>query len=61
MDEECDHGPILAQATVPVLDGDTEDTLSARILQQEHRLYPEAVARFFSGRMRVCGRSVRFD
>jgi phosphoribosylglycinamide formyltransferase 1 len=41
---ELDHGPILAQAVVPVLPGDTADTLAARVLTQEHRLYPEAVA-----------------
>jgi phosphoribosylglycinamide formyltransferase-1 len=41
---ELDHGPILAQAVVPVLPGDTADTLAARVLTQEHRIYPEAVA-----------------
>jgi len=41
--EEMDAGPILLQATVPVLEGDTVETLSARILEQEHRLYPEAI------------------
>jgi phosphoribosylglycinamide formyltransferase-1 len=41
---ELDHGPILAQAVVPVLPGDTADTLAARVLTQEHRLYPEALA-----------------
>jgi phosphoribosylglycinamide formyltransferase-1 len=41
---ELDHGPILAQAVVPVLPGDTADTLSARVLTQEHRIYPQAVA-----------------
>ncbi len=41
--EEMDAGPILLQAAVPVLDGDTVETLSARILEQEHRLYPEAI------------------
>ena len=43
---ELDHGPILAQAVVPVLDGDTPDTLAARVLTQEHRIYPQAVAGF---------------
>lgn len=41
---ELDHGPILAQAVVPVLPGDTADTLSARVLTQEHLIYPRAVA-----------------
>lgn len=41
---ELDHGPILAQAVVPVLAGDTADTLSARVLTQEHLIYPQAVA-----------------
>lgn len=41
---ELDHGPILAQAVVPVLPGDTADSLAARVLTQEHRIYPEAVA-----------------
>jgi phosphoribosylglycinamide formyltransferase-1 len=42
---ELDHGPILAQAVVPVLPGDTADTLAARVLTQEHLIYPQAVAR----------------
>jgi phosphoribosylglycinamide formyltransferase-1 len=41
---ELDHGPILAQAVVPVLPGDTADTLAARVLTQEHLIYPRAVA-----------------
>jgi phosphoribosylglycinamide formyltransferase 1 len=41
---ELDHGPILAQATVPVLPGDTADTLAARVLTQEHLIYPRAIA-----------------
>ncbi len=44
VDEELDHGPILMQSAVPVLDGDDEDSLSARILEQEHKIYPEAIA-----------------
>ena len=44
VDETLDGGPIIAQRAVPVLEGDTVDSLSARILEQEHRLYPEAVA-----------------
>jgi phosphoribosylglycinamide formyltransferase-1 len=41
---ELDHGPILAQAVVPVLPDDTPETLSARVLAQEHRVYPQAIA-----------------
>jgi phosphoribosylglycinamide formyltransferase-1 len=48
--EEMDEGPILAQAAVPVLDGDTEDTLADRVLVQEHVIYPAALAAFASGR-----------
>jgi len=44
VDETLDGGPIIMQRTVPVIEGDTEETLSARILEQEHILYPEAVA-----------------
>ena len=44
VDETLDHGPILLQSAVPVLPGDTVDTLSARILEQEHKLYPQALA-----------------
>lgn len=43
VDEGMDHGPIIMQAAVPVLDDDTEDTLGARVLEQEHKLYPQAV------------------
>lgn len=59
VDDACDQGPIVLQAAVPVLEDDTEATLSARILDQEHRLYPETVALFFQGRLRVEGRRVR--
>ena len=44
VDETLDGGPIIAQRAVPVCEGDTVETLSARILEQEHKLYPEAVA-----------------
>jgi phosphoribosylglycinamide formyltransferase-1 len=44
VDEELDHGPILLQGAVPVLEDDDEESLSARILEQEHRIYPEAIA-----------------
>ena len=59
VDEECDHGPIVLQATVPLRDDDTVESLSARILEQEHRIYPEAVALFFENRLRVEGRRTR--
>jgi phosphoribosylglycinamide formyltransferase-1 len=61
VDEGTDTGPIVAQAAVPVLDGDTEATLAARILVQEHRLYPQAVAWFAAGRLSLEGRQVRLD
>ncbi|QEL65824.1 phosphoribosylglycinamide formyltransferase [Oryzomicrobium terrae] len=50
---KLDHGPIILQAAVPVLDGDTEPTLSARVLAEEHRIYPRAVAWFAAGRLSV--------
>ena len=53
---ELDGGPIIAQTAVPVLDDDTPDTLSARILVQEHRLYPEAIKRVLSGEWSLDGR-----
>jgi phosphoribosylglycinamide formyltransferase-1 len=57
---ELDHGPIIAQATVPVLDDDTEDTLAARVLEQEHRIYPQAVRDLMSDTLKlVDGRVVR--
>jgi phosphoribosylglycinamide formyltransferase 1 len=56
--EELDGGPIILQAVVPVLQDDTEDTLSARILIEEHKIYPEAVRLFFEGRIEIRGRRV---
>jgi phosphoribosylglycinamide formyltransferase-1 len=50
---ELDHGPIVVQAAVPVLEDDSEDTLAARVLEQEHRLYPQAVAWFCAGRLTI--------
>jgi phosphoribosylglycinamide formyltransferase-1 len=58
VDEDLDAGPIVIQAAVPVLDDDTEETLSARILQQEHRIYAEAIAIVIAGEYRVDGRRV---
>jgi len=48
VDETLDGGPIIMQRTVPVMEGDTVETLSARILEQEHKLYPEAVAKILA-------------
>jgi phosphoribosylglycinamide formyltransferase 1 len=55
---EVDMGPILLQAAVPVLQDDTEDALAARILVEEHKIYPEAVRLYFEGRLEVRGRRV---
>ena len=55
---DLDSGPIIAQAAVPVLPGDTEETLAARILRQEHRLYPLVVRWFGEGRIATDGESV---
>jgi len=59
LDEGVDTGPIIVQAIVPVYDDDTEDTLAARILVQEHKIYPMAIRLFFSGRLAVEGRKVK--
>lgn len=59
VDLGTDTGPILVQAAVPVLDGDTEETLAARILEQEHRCYPRAIQLLAEGRVSVEGRKVR--
>ena len=53
VDEYLDAGPIVLQAAVPVLDDDTVDTLSARILKEEHRIYSEAVQLVLSGKRRT--------
>jgi phosphoribosylglycinamide formyltransferase-1 len=58
VDDGLDSGPILCQAAVPVLDDDTAESLSARILEQEHRIYSEAIALVLSGRYRIEGRRV---
>jgi phosphoribosylglycinamide formyltransferase 1 len=58
VDENLDSGPILVQAVVPVLNDDTADTLSARILEQEHRIYTEAINIVLSGHYRIEGRRV---
>ncbi len=61
LDEGVDTGPIIVQAVVPVFDDDTEETLAARILVQEHRIYPMAIRLFFHGRLKVEGRRVRIE
>jgi len=58
VDEKLDAGPIIVQAAVPVLDTDTADTLSARILREEHRIYSEAIRVVLSGEFEVVGRRV---
>jgi phosphoribosylglycinamide formyltransferase-1 len=58
VDENLDAGPIVLQTVVPVLDGDTADTLSERILREEHRIYSEAVRIVLEGRFRIEGRRV---
>lgn len=55
---EVDMGPIILQAVVPVLQNDTEETLSDRILMEEHKIYPEVVKLYFEGRIEVKGRRV---
>jgi phosphoribosylglycinamide formyltransferase-1 len=58
VDEGMDTGPIIIQAVVPILDNDTEDTLSARILKQEHTIYSRAIQLHAEGRLRIEGRRV---
>lgn len=58
VDEGLDSGPIIAQAVVPVLDDDTPESVSARILHEEHRIYPLAIGLVLSGRYRIFGRRV---
>jgi phosphoribosylglycinamide formyltransferase 1 len=61
LDEGVDTGPIIVQAVVPVYDDDTEESLGARILSQEHRIYPMAIRLFFQGRLQSDGRRVKID
>ncbi len=58
VDAEMDTGPIVIQAVVPVRDDDTPDTLAARILREEHRIYPQALQYLAEGRLRLEGRRV---
>lgn len=57
--EGVDEGPIIIQAAVPVMEGDTPETLAARILVEEHKIYPKAVQLYAEGRLKVDGRIVR--
>ena len=59
VDEGMDSGAIILQKTDPVLHDDTEDSLSARILEQEHQAYPEAIQLFAQGKLELCGRIVK--
>jgi phosphoribosylglycinamide formyltransferase-1 len=61
VNEECDEGPIIIQAVVPVFPDDTEETLAARILKQEHRIYPRAIQLYAENRLAVVGRKVLVD
>ena len=61
VDENLDAGPIILQSTVPIEDGDTPETLSERILAEEHRLYSEAVRIVLEGRYRIEGRRVLLE
>lgn len=58
-DNEYDHGPIILQQPVPVLDDDTPDTLAARVFEEECLAYPEAIQLFAEGRLKIEGRRVR--
>jgi phosphoribosylglycinamide formyltransferase-1 len=59
VDEELDHGPIVVQKAIPVLDGDDEHSLAARILEQEHQAYSEAINLVLEGRFEVVGRKLK--
>lgn len=59
VDEECDHGPIILQAAVPVKDDDSAEVLADRILAREHEILPRAVQLFTEGRLKIEGRKVR--
>jgi phosphoribosylglycinamide formyltransferase-1 len=58
VDEKMDHGPIILQAVVPVFQKDTEESLSIRILKEEHKIYSEAIKLFFEKKLRIDGRKV---
>ena len=59
VDEGTDSGPIILQSAVEVFDDDTEETLSARVLEQEHKIYPRAIKLFVEGKLKIDGRHVK--
>lgn len=59
--EDMDAGPIILQAAVPVMEGDDEDSLGARVLVEEHKLYPRAIELFLEGKLTIDGRCVRIS
>ena len=59
VDEGTDSGPIILQAAVEVKDDDTEETLAARVLEQEHKIYPKAIKLFVEGKLKIEGRKVK--
>lgn len=61
VNEECDQGPIIIQAVVSIFSDDTEESLSARILKEEHKIYPRAIQLYSEGRIHVVGRKVLVD
>lgn len=61
VDEGTDSGPIILQATVPVMDDDDHDSLAARVLVEEHKIYPEAIRLYAEGRLSIEGRKVRIN
>jgi phosphoribosylglycinamide formyltransferase-1 len=61
VDEEVDHGPIVYQEAVPIRPGDDVETVTARIQEIEHRVYPRVVQAFAAGQLRIAGRAVHWD
>ena len=61
VDDGVDTGPIIIQSAVQVIDDDTEETLAARVLKEEHRIYPQAIQFFAEGRIEIKGRKVRIN
>jgi len=61
VDEGADTGPIILQRAVPVMDDDTPETLAKRVLQEEHKIYPDAIKLYAEGRLEVDGRRVKIN
>lgn len=59
VDEGADTGPIILQRAVPVKDDDTPETLAARVLEQEHKIYPDAIKLYAEDRLKIYGRKVK--